>query len=299
VQVYNLGIQRTLPQGIVLNIDYTGAYAGNLDMLRAPNRTPSGLIVATVGQFTYEDSLGYQRSNALAVNVRERMHKGVSLGATYKYSHSIDDASSVGGSGNSIAQNDQDLGAEESNSSFDQRHSLSGNFVIEPPIGPNRAFLNKGGFWSHALDGFNVSGQFNFASGGWATPSYSLTAQEISAGAPSSLRPNRNFNQPIQGPQNHLQWFNTAAFTAPALGTYGTASRNSIELPGTVAFSSSLSRTVSFGETRSLELRLNAANVLNTVQYSGISTQINSPTYGQVTSAAGMRSFTYNARYRF
>ena len=32
VQVYNFGIQRTLPQGIVLNIDYTGAYAGNLDM---------------------------------------------------------------------------------------------------------------------------------------------------------------------------------------------------------------------------------------------------------------------------
>ncbi len=114
VQVYNLGhLQRTLPQGVVLNIDYTGAYAGNLDMLRAPNRTPSGLIVQSVGQFTYEDSLGYQRSNALAVNARERMHKGVSLQATHTYSHSIDDASSVGGSGGSIAQNDQDLSAEE------------------------------------------------------------------------------------------------------------------------------------------------------------------------------------------
>jgi hypothetical protein len=310
VQVYNLGIQRTLPQGIVLNVDYTGSYAGNLDMLRAPNRTPSGLIVPTVGQFTYEDSLGYQRSNALAVNARERMHKGVSLQATYTYSHSIDDASSVGGTAGTIAQNDQDLGAEESNSSFDRRHVLSGNFIFEPPIGPNRAFLNKGGFWSHALDGFNVSGNFTFASGGWATPSYSLTAQEISAGAPSSLRPNRNFSVPIHGPQNHLQWFNTAAFVGSCSSTnnapfclpdnaYGNASRNSIELPGTVAFSSSLSRTISFGETRSLEMRLNANNALNTVQYSGISTQINSPTYGQVTSAAGMRSFTYNLRYRF
>jgi hypothetical protein len=35
------------------------------------------------------------------------------------------------------------------------------------------------------------------------------------------------------------------------------------------------------------------------VQYSGVSTQINSPTFGQVTSAAGMRSFTYSARFRF
>ena len=192
VQVYNLGIQKTLPQGVVLNIDYTGSHANNLDMLRAPNRTASSLILPSVGQFNYEDSLGYLRSNSLLVNFRERMHKGVSLGGTYKYSHSIDDASSVGGSGNSIAQDDQDLNAEESNSSFDQRHSLTGNYLLEPPIGPNRAFLNKGGFWSHALDGFRISGAFTFATGGFATPSYSLTAQEIASGAPSSLRPNRN-----------------------------------------------------------------------------------------------------------
>jgi hypothetical protein len=57
VQVYNLGIQRTLPQGVVINIDYTGANAFNQDMLRAPNRTPSGLLNQTAGQFTYEDSL--------------------------------------------------------------------------------------------------------------------------------------------------------------------------------------------------------------------------------------------------
>jgi hypothetical protein len=299
VQAYNLGIQKQLPQGIVLNVDYTGAYANNLDIVRAPNRTPSGLIVQSVGQFTYEDSLGYQRSNALAVNLRERMHKGVSLGGTYTYSHSIDNASSVGGSGNSIAQNDQDLNAEESNSSFDRRHSLTGTFVLEPPVGPNRAFLNKGGFWSHALDGFNISGSFTFASGGFATPGYSLTAQEIAAGAASSLRPNRNFGVPIRGAQTHLQWFNPAAFSTPLPGTYGTASRNSIQLPGTLSLNSALSRTISFGETRSLEMRLTANNPLNTVQYSGVSTQVNSPTYGQVTSAAAMRSFTYNLRYRF
>jgi hypothetical protein len=83
------------------------------------------------------------------------------------------------------------------------------------------------------------------------------------------------------------------------VGTYGNASRNSIELPGTVSINGSLSRTISLGETRSIELRLNANNALNTVQYSGVSTQINSPTYGQVTGVAGMRSFSYTARFRF
>jgi hypothetical protein len=323
VQVYNLGIQRTLPQGIVLNIDYTGANAVNQDMLRVPNRSltsSTGLLQPSAGQFTFEDSLGYLRSNALAVNVRERMHKGISLQGTYTYAHSIDDASSVGGSGGSIAQNDQNLGAEESNSSFDRRNTLSGNFVIEPPFGPNRAFLNKGGVMAKILDGYSISGNFTIASGSYATPQYSGTQQEIMEGAASSLRPNRNPTQPIKGAGSHVQWFNPAAFVgacptvpppppAPQVlnpppyclqpGMYGTASRNSIELPGTVSVSGSLSRTVSFGETRSFEARISANNVFNTVQYSGVSTQINSNTFGQVTGAAGMRSFTYTARYRF
>jgi len=300
VQAYNLGIQRTLPQGVVLNIDYTGSHAGNLDIVRAPNRTPTSVLNPSVTQFNYEDSLGFQRSNALAINIRNRMHKGIALGVRYTYGHSIDDASSVNGTGNFIAQNDLDLAAEESNSSFDRRHQLTGTFVIEPPFGPNRAFFNKGGVWSKILDGYSISGNYTFATGGWTTPVYSLTPQEIAAGAPSSLRPDRDFSQPIRGAGSHLQWFNTKAFTYnPNQTHYGNASRNSIELPGTVALNGSLSRTVPLGETRSIEFRLNATNAFNTVQYSGVDTTLNSQTYGQVTAAASMRSLNYMARFRF
>jgi uncharacterized membrane protein YgcG len=300
VQVYNFGIQRTLPKNVVLNLDYNGAYAGNLDIVRAPNRTATGILNSSSGQFNYEDSLGYLRSNALAFNARERLQKGISLQATYTYAHSIDDASSVGGSGNSIAQNDQNLGAEESNSSFDHRHTLSGNFIIELPFGPNRAFLNKGGVLAKILDGYSLSGTYTFASGGFATPTYSGTPAEIAAGAGNSLRPNRVPGVSIAGTGTLKSWFNTAAFSAPAPGTYGTASRNSIELPGTVSINGSLSRTITLGDTRSLEVRMSATNALNTVQYSGVYTQINQPsTFGQVSSVAGMRAFTYVARYRF
>jgi hypothetical protein len=314
LQVWNLGIQRTLPQGIVVNVDYTEAYAFNQDMLRNPNRTASGILNPSSGQFQYEDSLGYQRSNALAVNARERMHKGISLQGTYTFAHSIDDASSVGGSGGSIAQNDMDLGAEESNSSFVRRNTLSGNFVIEPPFGPNRAFFNKGGVFAAILDGYSISGNFTFASGSFLTPTFTNTAAEIAAGAASSLRPNVVPGQAVRGAGTHTEWFNTAAFAGLCTdtpvgqtpspyclpqGVYGSASRNSIVGPGTVSISGSLSRTISFGETRGLEMRLNATNALNTVQYSGVDTTVNSPTYGEVLSAAGMRSFTYNLMYRF
>jgi hypothetical protein len=314
VQVYNLGIQRTLPQGTVLNIDYTGAYAIHQDIVRVPNRNASGVLNSSSGQFNYEDSLGFQRSNALAVNLRERMHKGISLQGTYTYAHSIDDASSVGGSGGYTAQNDLDLAAEESNSSFDRRQTLSGNFIIEPPFGPNRAFLNKGGVWAKILDGYSISGNYTFATGGYASPQVTGAPVETQVGA-NFLRPNRVLGQPIKGAGSRLSWFNKDAFaglcnaTPPpdaiqlpyclSDGAYGTASRNSIEMPGTVSISGSISRTVSFGGTRSFEARLNANNALNTVQYSGVSTVINSNTFGQVTGAAGPRTFTYSAYFRF
>ena len=299
VQVWNLDIQRTLPQGIVLNIGYNGGTGGNLDIVRAPNRTASGVLNPASGQFKYEDSLGFSRVNALAVNARKRLQKGISLQATYTWAHSIDNASSIGGSGNSIAQDDRNLAAEESNSSFDVRHKVNGNWIFELPFGPNRAMLNKGGVWAKILDGYSVSGDFTFATGTYATPVYSGTTAEIASGAGTSLRPNRVAGQTIGGTKTLRNWFNTASFSAPAAGTYGNASRNSIRLPGTVVVDGSLSRTVPLGDTRSFEGRVTASNVLNIVQYSGVSTTINSPTFGQVLSAAAMRQLTFIARFRF
>ena len=299
VQIYNIDIQRSLPQGVVLNIGYNGSHGGDLDIVRAPNRNASGVLNPNSGLFNYEDSLGFSNLNALAVNARKRLQKGISLQATYTFAHSIDDASSIGGGASRVAQDDQNLGAEESNSSFVARHTLNGNWILELPFGPNRAFLNKGGVWSKIMDGYSVSGTFTFATGKFATPSYTGTAAEIAAGAGASLRPNLVAGQPIKGAGTLKNWFNTAAFATPAPGTYGNASRNSIELPGTVQINGSLSRTVPLGDTRSFEARISATNALNTVQYSGVSTQINSFNFGQVTSAAPMRSLTFMARFRF
>ncbi len=97
VQVWNLDIQRTLPMGIVPNIGYNGAKGGDLDIVRAPNRTATGVLNPAAQPFNYEDSLGYSRFKQLSVNVRKRLQKGVSLQATYHYGHSIDNASSIGG----------------------------------------------------------------------------------------------------------------------------------------------------------------------------------------------------------
>jgi hypothetical protein len=298
VQVYNLNIQKTVFTGTVLNLGYNGSKGSNLDVLGSPNSTPSGSSIASVAPFEYETSVAGSHSNQLIASVQRRQQKGIALGLTYVYSHTIDNASSIGGTSPTTVQNFRRLDLEEGNSSFDQRHNLSGNWLLELPFGPNRAFLNKGGVAARVMDGFSLSGTITATSGSYFTPQYSGNQTEASSGNDFTQRPDRVFGTPIHGSGTLRQFFNTAAFTVPA-ATYGTASRNSIEGPGTLGTTAALSRTVPLGETRSFEARVTASNVFNTVQYSGINTTVNSANYGQVTSAAAMRSLQVQARYRF
>ena len=297
VQIYNVDLQHTFGLGIVVNVGYNGSKGGNLDIVTAPNASALTVTTANAQAFTYETSVAESRNNQLLISARKRLQKGISLQAVYQYGHSIDNASSIGGGSVSTVQNSQRLDLEEGNSSFDVRHKLTGNYVLELPFGPNRKFFNNSGKVSKALDGFSISGDFTFATGSFFTPVYENAAAELAAGGTYTLRPDRDFSQAIKGPKRIGDWFNTSAFVAPT--GYGTASRNSIEGPGTISADLSLSRTVALGATRSFEARLTATNAFNTVQYSSIDTQFDSATYGQVNGTAGQRTVTLLGRYRF
>jgi len=304
LQIYNLNIQKTLPLQLVFNLGYNGTKATNLDVYGTPNGYSAGSTIAGVAPFDYETSFAGLHSNQLVVSLQKRQQKGIAVGATYTYSHAIDDASAVGnGAGHTPTQNFFNIPAEAGNSSLDQRHNLTGNWVAELPFGPNRAFFNKGGVSSHLLDGFSLSGTFTFASGNYFTPQYSGSQAEAGSGNTYTQRPNRDYTQSSKGPGTVKQFFNTAAFSAPAtvngVTQNGTAAVDSIEGPGTVAVTATLSRTVTLKGTNSFEARVTATNVFNTVQYNGINTTENSANFGEVTSAAAMRSLQVQARYRF
>jgi hypothetical protein len=296
VQVWNLGVQRTLPQGVVLNVNYTGSKGTRLSIVDAPGRSATASLSGVL--YDYENSVAFSNFNSLAVSARRRLQKGLSLQATYTYSHSIDNATSVGGVGNAVAQNWQNLLAEESNSSFDIRNKVSGNFVYELPFGADKTYFTAGKT-AHILEGISASGTYSIATGEPLTPSYVASVSDVARGSTGSERPNRVPGVSLtKGAGTLNNWFNTAAFTQPAT-VYGNASRYSISGPGTISVDGSLSKTVSFGETRSLEVRATADNLFNTVQYSGVDTQLGSGSYGQVTSTAAMRQFTFIARFRY
>jgi hypothetical protein len=307
VQVWNLDVQKALPWNVMLNVGYNGSRGSNLDVTSAPRATASSPGTNVSGHvFNYEQSAASSRFNAGTLRVNKRLSSGISLGANYQYSHSIDDAGSVGGTSTAVAQNWQDLKAEEGNSGFDQRHRVSGNYLYELPFGKDKTWVTSGA-GARILEGVSVSGSFTFATGTPLTPSYQAATSSVTCGTAGSLRPNRDYTRPLAAGGGSLkEWFNIAAFTQPTAAdasypcdVHGTASRNSIAGPGTVSNNMSLSKTVSMGNTRGMELRATASNVFNTVQYSGVDTNAASPTFGQVTSTGSMRAFQFTARYRF
>jgi len=301
VEVWNVDVQKTLPLGIVMNAGYNGSKGNHLDITSAPRATPSspntdpGDLI-----FNYEQSVAFSKLSAGTLRVNKRLSNGIALGANYEYSHSIDNAGSVGGTSTVVAQNWQDLGAEQGNSSFDQRHKVSGNYLFELPFGQDKHWLTSGSA-SHIFEGFSVSGSFTFATGASLTPVYQAAALDVARGTAGSLRPDVVPGASLTaGGGTVKRWFNTAAFTALAPGQlYGTAWRNSIPGPGTIQNSMSLAKTLQLGETRSMEIRATASNVFNTVQYSTVDTNVVSPTFGQVTGTGAMRDFSFMARFRF
>jgi hypothetical protein len=304
VMAWNLDIQKTLPWGIVMNVGYNGSRSNHLDVKLTPRALPSSAGADPSGLlFTYDEAAAYYKMNAGTVRVNKRLTKGISMGANYQYGHAIDDATSVNGSGGSLVQDWQNPGAEEGHSVLDIRHQVNGTYLFELPFGPDAKWVTTG-VGSHILEGFSVSGSFNFATGTWLSPGFEPTSQSVECGNTSALRPSLTGQSVTAGGGHLRQWFNTAAYSAPSntpgfCDYFGNAPRNSIEGPGTVTNNMALSKTMQLGESRSMEIRANISNVFNTVQYSGVDTTEGTPQFGQVSSVGQMRQFQFRASFRF
>jgi hypothetical protein len=298
VQTWNLDLSKQVLQVWNVGLSYVHTRGSNLDVVRAPNRGPAGLRIEGVQPFLWQTSEGSSRLHAVTLRARRRPVHGVGFGTTYTLGRSRDNASSIGG-GTNVAQDDRNLDAEWALSTFDRRHQLSTDGTIELPFGPNRRWLNGGGFWAALLENWRASMTFVWQSGTPYTPRVRGAAGDVARGTNGTLRADYNgaaIN--VHDPTIDV-FFNTAAFSVPALGTFGSAGRNMIIGPGSRLLNAQLARDVRFGHTRTMSVQLDANNLLNLVNYAAIDTVVNSPTFGQVLSVRPMRSMRVSVRFRF
>ncbi len=299
VQLWNLDVQTELPHNVLMNIGYNGSKGTHLDLVEAPNRTATGVVNPNVQPFEFETSEGNSIYNGLSVRVRKRLQGGIAVSGVYVYSKSIDDASSIGGGAVVVAQNARDIAAERGLSSFDQRHKFTGSWIYELPFGDGKKYVQSGP-WAHVIGGWLWSGDWTFATGTPLSPRIVGSFSEVNSGTSGTLRPNVVPGASITVPNPDIQeWFNKDAYFAPPAGEFGDAGRNSIPGPGQILFDMSVSKTIQFRETRTLEFRLTGNNVFNHVNFAAVDTNFNSPTFGQVTSAGTMRRVTFTTRFRF
>src|SRR5581483_8276287 len=225
VQIWNVDLQRDLTRTVTAGIGYVGTRGGDLDILRAPNRTATGLLNADLPPFIWESSEGESIMHALSFRIRRRLTRGIAAGINYTLSKSIDNASSIGGAGSVVAQNDQDLAAERGLSSFDQRHRVNGDFTIELPFGANKRWLNTG-TGAALLGNWVLNGSVQLASGTPFTARVLGATSDVSRGTNGTLRGNYNGDPIDLSSPTTAAFFNTSAFSVPAPGTFGNAGRN-------------------------------------------------------------------------
>ena len=226
--------------------------------------------------------------NALEVKVDKRLSNGLNGLISYTYSKSLDDALA------SNPQNSRNIPAEYANSVFDARQRLVMSGLYQLPFGSRGQWL-KSGPVSYLVGGWEFSGIFSAQTGHYLTPVYS---GNISNTYNSSDRPNLIGN-PNAGPKTVKEWFNTAAFSKPATGTFGNAGRDIIEAPGYTDLDATLARSFPLPRESSLQFRAEFFNIFNHPNFDPPNVTADSASIGTISSAESPRQMQFALRVSF
>jgi hypothetical protein len=144
-----------------------------------------------------------------------------------------------------------------------------------------------------AFSGWRLIGSFRALTGPWLSVSPGAgndRALNGQAGA-NTQRANQVLDNPYGDdstqPGGGRQYLNPNAFAQPDLGTQGTSARNSIRGAGFKNLDVALSRVFPLSSRQNVEVRAEAFNVFNWLNWGLPNVNLNSPTFGQITSNVG------------
>jgi len=295
IQKWSLGVQRQLPQRLLLDVSYVGSKATDLVMSVDINQpkpsiaAASGIVspnalrpypgFAAINSF---ETTGESAYHSLQASVVRPVSAGFFLQASYTYSKTMDDVVTPI---NSYAP----LLSQWALSPFDRTNVFVASYVWDIPLARDSIG------WKHRIAaGWQFSGITTFESGNPLT----VTIPGDTAGTGDlSQRPN------VVGVATRLkeitEWFNTAAFASPALGTFGNAGRSLVRGPGINNWDLALSKQTALAERLALQFRAEFFNAFNHTQFSAVNTQLGSLTFGRITGALDPRIIQLGMRLSF
>jgi hypothetical protein len=334
---WNASIQRELAKNVVVEVGYIATLGLKLEQNVQPNNAqpstntsidprrpyialqyapgtqfPSYLQVSgnsvPVGFINYLPHSAQSNYESGFIRFEKRFTHGASLLSSYTYSKAITNApqfrnaGGVGGAENSPAQDAYNLANERGLASFDVRNRWTTTGVYDLPFGRKGLWL-KEGWASKLVGGFEVSGIFTMQGGFPFTINTKGDSANVGAGTGGIfIRPNMLPGQSEyldSSAQSTSHWFNTAAFLAPAAGTFGSLGRNTLIGPGMTDLDVVLQKNIHVRERVTLQLRAEFFNTLNHSNYTIVGRILNDPAFGVVQSQLDPRQLQFALKMIF
>jgi hypothetical protein len=267
VKQWNVAVERAFTAHDVVSIGYVGSSSSNLIRreIDVPAGPPPTLLLALA---TNHGSSDY---HALEAQYRRRLSRGFQAVVSYAWSHSLDNSSAD--SGLYLINSQLTPAHDHASSDFDVRHSLSAGFTYEIPHSHGWAldgvFRARTGFPINVLDAEQAQG-ISYENVYRPDLIGGLPVWITDASAPGGRRINREAFQPV----NSVLGF-------PQQGNLG---RNALSGLGMSQLDLAARREFSFGEQRSLQLRVEAFNAFNHTNFADPIRFLSSPLFGQSTS---------------
>ena len=299
-EVWNLSVETPISSNTSLTLEYVGSrtvHADSSTVLNDPPAMGAARPFPNLAAFPTIRWDGWALFNAMTVKATRRFTHDLSFDATYTWSKSMDDASDAGTTNAeyNLPQNPYNMPAEKGDSSFDHRNRITANVVYDLPFGKGSS-----GWLHNTISGWRSSGILTVQSGAPFTINLptSLNTGLGTVSGNNLERPNLLGN-PNDGPKTPQQWFNIAAFTVPAAGTFGTAGRNSVIGPGLATLDLSLQKEAVLYENLKLQFRFDLYNSLNRPNFDLPGRIYGASNFGAVSSAEDPREIQFALKLMF
>ena len=233
------------------------------------------------------DKSGHSTYSALVLKLDHRYTSGLTLGWSYVFSKLLTDSDTYYANAG-FAQDNGNLRVEKSIGAYDQTHVVKFNTLYDLPFGKGRRWLTRG-FANQVVGGWRVSAIQVYSSG------YPLAVVR-NAPLPIFNGNNRPYITTYDWRASYSGNFDPAvdlylnpnAFPAQPASILGNATRYNPTVRGFPNLNEnvSLGKSFFFTERLHLDFRAEAFNLLNRVVFGGPGNNINSTTFGVVSSQA-------------
>ena len=283
IMQWNLTVQKQVGAN-VFSVGYVGQVARHLHLvqyLNAPTPSTLGLgkfnplnysaYMPNITGIRYAQAGGASEYNAMQLSFERRYAKGLTANVNYTFARNLTNIQDGGTTGQIAVASVQPFNRsyDWGNSDIGIKHRLSFRANYELPFGKSGSGLKQRliGGWQANLIAFVQSG-VPFSVLNTVTPYNSNVYNATIFGGQVPERPSVVSGVSyVPSNQNYLNWINPAAFTAPAVGTYGTESRAQLYGPPQRSADVSIFKDFQLREKMKLQFRAEVYNITNTENF--------------------------------